>query len=205
MPRSEAAEVDFDRLLRAEPMCVPSKNPPPFFEIDAARRTATRPARAESVLHDGLARAGDVIAAQPVAVRVAIKRMEGETQAICVISQATAPETPPSRPPRNRVSGDRGDDAVSEIAWRKRNVRWCVMFWFMFAVWIVTLAGGLFIFSRWVEKSRHNSSLLCQVEDWKTRCFRTHSKCAVTNDAANVVKDQRKDGGDGSVSAKQAR
>lgn len=205
IPRSEAAEVDFDRLLHAEPMCVPSKNPPPFFEIDAARRTAARPTYAESVLYDGLARAGDVIATQPVVKRVAIKRLEGETQAICVISQTTASKMPPSCPPRRMASCNRGGDAVADIAWQKRNVRWCMMFWFMFAVWIVTLTGGLFIFSRWVEEARHNSSLLCQVEDWKARCFRAHSKCAVTNDAANVVKDQRKDGSDGSVSAKQTR
>lgn len=202
IPRPEAAEVDIDRILRAEPMCVPSKNPPSFFEIDAMRQMSKSPVSDESVLHDGFARAGDVIAAQPVSMKVAIKRVDGETQATCVISRATASEALPSRPPQNTSRCNRGDDAVAEIARRKRNVRWCVMFWFMLVAWIVTLAGGLFIFSRWVEKTRHNSSLLCQVAYWKDHYFRTPCKHAATNDAVNVIQVQKKEGGDGSVPTK---
>ena len=205
IPRLEADEVDFDRILRTEPMCVPSKNPPSFFEIDATRQVAKSLASAELVLHDGFARAGDVIAAQPVSMKVAIKRVDGETQATCVISRATASGMLSSRPMHNMSSGDREDDAVAEIARRKRNVRWCVMFWFMFVVWLVTLAGGLFIFSRWMEKTRHNSSLLCQVEYWKDHYFRASRKHAVTNDVANVIQVLKKEAGDGSVPAKQTR
>lgn len=205
LPRSEAVEVDFDRILCAEPMCVPSKNPPPFFEIDATRKIVASRVLPEPVLTDGFARAGDVIAAQPVTTKVAIKRVDGEIQATCVISQTTVSETAPSHPSQDMSRSCWGDATVATMARRKRNVCWCVMFWFMFVVWLVTLAGGLFIFSRWVEKTRHNSSLLCQVEYWKDHYFRASRKHAATNDVANVIQVLKKEAGDGSVPAKQTR
>ena len=112
MDRVEAAATDFERLLAAEALRVPAKNPPPFFEVDAETNECPTVADPDPILKDGFASAGAIIAGQPADAVVAIKRTEGSRLASCSVrSPSVAPfatlgipsvEGAPSAPPTAR-------------------------------------------------------------------------------------------------------
>lgn len=85
MPREDASTADFERILAAPEMSVPIKNPPPFFAVSATKHQAPLNVT-EPFLRDGLSRAGGVIAGSPADATIAIKCVDGNSQASCIIT-----------------------------------------------------------------------------------------------------------------------
>lgn len=86
MGRAAAVSMDFERLLDAEALRTPLKNPPPFFEVDAQADSRQEPiARPEPILGDGFARAGGIIAGQSRDAVIVVKRPDGSRHASCTI------------------------------------------------------------------------------------------------------------------------
>ena len=116
MDRVEAPLTDFERLIDAEALLLPSKNPPPFFEVDAETNAIPTVSEPDPILRDGFARAGAIIAGQPTDAVVAIKRTEGSRLVSCTVRrapqeafspfagpgdsafEAATPASPPARP-----------------------------------------------------------------------------------------------------------
>ena len=121
MDRAEAASTNFERLIDAEALRLPSKNPPPFFEVDAETNASPTVADPDPILRDGFARAGAIIAGQPTDAVVAIKRTEGSRLVSCTVRrapqeafspfagpgdsafEAATPAPPPARPDLSAV------------------------------------------------------------------------------------------------------
>ena len=89
MDRVEAAATDFERLLAAEALRVPAKNPPPFFEVDAETNECPTVVTPVPILRDGFARVRAIIAGQPTDAVVAIKRTDGGRLASCTVRRAS--------------------------------------------------------------------------------------------------------------------
>ena len=85
LPRSEAANVDFEKLLESDALKIPTKAPQPFFEVEASAHNSPI-STVEPMLNDGFMRAGAIIAGQSAGSIIAIKRADGNRQATCVIS-----------------------------------------------------------------------------------------------------------------------
>ena len=85
IPRAEAPETDFDRILSSAPISVPNKTPPPFFELEASR-PRVEPIAAQPYLNDGFERIGGIIAGADISQKIAAKRADGASQVSCVVT-----------------------------------------------------------------------------------------------------------------------
>ena len=157
IPRTRAASVDYERLLAASPLAVPSKDPSFFFEAGAEVGSPREPVASEAVLTDGFARAGAIIAGTPLSAMVLIRRVAGARQATCHVSGGAACCKRDSERHSLPTPSSRGQSQPSI------NLTSVVMA--LAIVWLLTLVAATTFGLLWRSERRVNENLTNEVRE----------------------------------------
>lgn len=155
--RSDALSIDYERVLAAPALAVPSRHPPSFFEADADVTTECDPSAPETVLPDGFVRAGAIIAGVAEAATVLMRRVEGVRQVTCIVSSGAAND--PKIPELYPLAVPLQPDPPRRSSNQKPIVMALVI------VWILTFVMAVSFGFLWISERNENGKLRTEIHE----------------------------------------